>query len=322
MAEAALALQDECFFIAPIGEEGGDIRRRSDGVLRFIVGRAAEELSLTAVRADQIAAPGQITLQVIDHILGARAAVADLTDRNPNVFYELAVRHTARLPVALIVARDDPPLPFDIAQMRTIRFDHTDLESADQCRQGIVAHLREALAGAVDSPVATSVDLRVLQGGNQVERNVAELITSVEDLARAQSATARTVDRLLGELLDRQVLTPDVAEFIVETFFELDAMSDKLRSRNELELAGIVQRQVQRLNEIDMRFQRRRSPRFVARGAELVEETDSRARDAAMTEREKDRPEPIRRRKQRAAKSESRPNGEHDSHPPADSSGQ
>lgn len=185
----------------PLAKKTPDIRHRSDGVLRFIVSRAAKELGLTAVRADQIAAPGQITLQVIDHILRARAAVADLTGRNPNVFYELAVRHTARLPVALIVARDEPPLPFDIAQMRTIRFDHTDLESADQCRQAIVAHLREALAGAVESPVITSMDLRILQGGNQVERNVAELITGVEELTRLEHETRRIVERLSNEIL-------------------------------------------------------------------------------------------------------------------------
>jgi hypothetical protein len=65
-------LDKECFFIAPIGSEGSPERYRSDGILEFIVDRAAEELGLTAVRADQLAEPGQITLQVIDHILGAR----------------------------------------------------------------------------------------------------------------------------------------------------------------------------------------------------------------------------------------------------------
>src|SRR5436305_380329 len=79
------ALEKECFFIAPIGEPGTEDRKRSDGVLKFIVKRAAEELNLEAVRADEIAQPGQITLQVISHILGAHAVVADLTGRNPNV---------------------------------------------------------------------------------------------------------------------------------------------------------------------------------------------------------------------------------------------
>jgi hypothetical protein len=76
-------LEQECFFIAPIGKDGSEERNRSDGVLEFIVARAAQELGLRAVRADQLAEPGQITLQVIEHVLGAKAAVADLTSRNP-----------------------------------------------------------------------------------------------------------------------------------------------------------------------------------------------------------------------------------------------
>jgi hypothetical protein len=196
MLDALPELSEECFFIAPIGLDGSAERERSDGVLEFIVDRAAQELNLTAVRADEIAHPGQITLQVIDHILGARAAVADVTGLNPNVFYELAVRHTARLPVA-IIAEKDCKLPFDIAQMRTIFFESTNLRSADQCRKGIVAQLSQALErGAVDSPIATSIDMRALASGSTVERNIAEIITTLEDVARAQRGIAKAVERL------------------------------------------------------------------------------------------------------------------------------
>src|SRR5437870_4750918 len=94
--------EDECFFIAPIGADGSDERQRSDGVLNYIVAPAVEKLGLEVIRADRIAKPGQITLQVIEHVLRARGGVADVTGANPNVYYELAVRHTAKLPVVLI----------------------------------------------------------------------------------------------------------------------------------------------------------------------------------------------------------------------------
>lgn len=198
MPEELPSLDKQCFFIAPIGEEGSPSRDRSDGVLEFIVGRAAEELGLVAFRGDQIAQPGQITIQVLDHVLGARAAVADLTGQNPNVFYELAVRHTARLPTILICDKTES-LPFDIAQMRTVMFDHTDLRSSDACRRAIVAQLREAFDGAVDSPIATTLDVRALQGGNTMERSIADLVTSVEELSKGQ--------RDLSTIVRRRVLT-------------------------------------------------------------------------------------------------------------------
>lgn len=177
-------LEKECFFIAPIGPDGSEHRNRSDAVLEFIVAHAAEELGLLAVRADQLGEPGQITLQVIEHVLGAKAAVVDLTGHNPNVYYELAIRHTAKLPTVLICEQGQD-LPFDIAQMRTIFFSHTDLRSADHCRHEIIRQLRQALDGAVDSPVAASLDLQNLQAGNVVERNIAELITTVSSIEKA-----------------------------------------------------------------------------------------------------------------------------------------
>jgi hypothetical protein len=176
-------LENECFFIAPIGEADSLARNRSDDVLDFIVARAADEVDLQAVRGDQLAEPGQITSQVIQHVLGARAAVADLTGRNPNVYYELAIRHTARLPTVLI-AEEGEQLPFDVAPMRTIFFRTNDLRSADRCRDEIVQHLRRALDGAVDSPITTSIDLQRLQAGNTVERNVAELVTGFSHLEK------------------------------------------------------------------------------------------------------------------------------------------
>lgn len=239
MASQLPALDAECFFIAPIGAEGSPERKRSDGVLDFIVGRAADELGLSAVRADKIAEPGQITLQVVEHVLGARAAVVDLTDLNPNVFYELAIRHTARLPVALI-AEKDCTLPFDIAQMRTIFFDHTDLHSADACRRQIVDHLREALdSGAVDSPIATAVDMRVMQSGSAVERSIADLVSTVEDVARSQRSILSMVDRDVDWLRSREPrLAPRAVHDLLRGYAQLQRLA---LERGDTEVSAIVE---------------------------------------------------------------------------------
>lgn len=175
------ALDEECFLIAPIGSEGSDTRERSDGVLEYIVAPAAHDVGLTTIRADKIAKPGQITRQVIEHVVGARAAVVDLTGANPNVYYEMAVRHTAQLPTVLI-AQDGEKLPFDISQMRTIFFDHTSLKSAAECRTQITQHLKEALGGEVDSPISASVTVQRLEQGTSQERVLAQLVDGVDEV--------------------------------------------------------------------------------------------------------------------------------------------
>jgi protein-tyrosine-phosphatase len=174
-------LDEECFFIAPIGDEGSEVRDRSDGVMEYIVGPAAQEHALETVRADKIAKPGQITRQVIEHVVGAKAAVVDLTEANPNVYDEMAVRHTAQLPTVLI-AQDGEKLPFDIAQMRTIFFDHTSLKSAAECRAEIAKHLGEALGGEVDSPIAASVAVQRLESGTPQERILAQLVENTDEI--------------------------------------------------------------------------------------------------------------------------------------------
>lgn len=175
-------LDRECFVMAPIGPDGSEARNRSDGVLSEIIEPAAADLDLKAVRADQIAEPGQITHKVIDHIMGARMAVADLTELNPNVFYELAVRHAARLPVVLI-AEDGTELPFDIRPMNTIFFNSRELRQIGPTRRRLIQHMRNASTGdASDNPVGTSLDLSRLRSGDLVEQRLADLITVVEDM--------------------------------------------------------------------------------------------------------------------------------------------
>ena len=106
-----------CFFIAPIGDEGSEIRKRSDQILNHIVKPAVGEFGYTVVRADKIEQPGLITAQVIQHVLDDPLVVVDLTGHNPNVFYELAIRHVIRKPVVQIIASGDS-LPFDVSQSR------------------------------------------------------------------------------------------------------------------------------------------------------------------------------------------------------------
>lgn len=148
-----------CFYITPIGEADSDTRRHSNLFLESIVDPAIKTIGLTVVRADQIDKPGVITRQTIEYILRSRLVVADLSFSNANVFYELALRHAARLPVVQIVQHGDP-IPFDINQMRTIIIDNRDiytlLPNVELYKSELASQARRALeAGAeVDTPVS------------------------------------------------------------------------------------------------------------------------------------------------------------------------
>jgi hypothetical protein len=137
-----------CFYVAPIGSDGSDSRKHSDLFLGSLVEPALKDFPLEVIRADQIAEPGVITGQVIEHIMRARLVIADLSYHNPNVFYEMALRHARRLPIVQICRKQDT-LPFDVNQMRTIVIDTTDIYTLvpklETYRSEIASQVRTAL---------------------------------------------------------------------------------------------------------------------------------------------------------------------------------
>lgn len=117
-----------CFYITPIGEEGSEERRHADLFMGSLLEPALDELGLKVVRADAIGEPGMITTQILEYLSRSRLAIADLSYLNPNVFYEVALRHARRLPTVQIIRRKDR-LPFDVNQVRSLVIDTTDIYS-------------------------------------------------------------------------------------------------------------------------------------------------------------------------------------------------
>jgi hypothetical protein len=64
--------------------------------------------------------------QVLEHVLRSKLVIADLSFHNPNVFYELCLRHATRLPTVQLI-RANERIPFDIDQYRTIKIDTGDV---------------------------------------------------------------------------------------------------------------------------------------------------------------------------------------------------
>lgn len=149
-----------CFYITPIGEEDSENRKHADLFLGSIVEPAIERLGLKVVRADSIDKPGLITNQIIEYILRSKLVIADLSFHNPNVFYELALRHVSRLPTVQIVRKGDK-IPFDVGNFRTIILDCTDIYSLvpklETYKSEIAAQARRVLEDpdAVENPVTS-----------------------------------------------------------------------------------------------------------------------------------------------------------------------
>jgi hypothetical protein len=93
---------ESCFVISPIGDRlapfDSDERRRYEEAIQiwdYVVLPACQEaLGIEPVRADKISQPGEITEQAFLHLRDDDLVIVDVTGGNPNVMYELGLRHT------------------------------------------------------------------------------------------------------------------------------------------------------------------------------------------------------------------------------------
>ena len=126
--------EKKCFIITPIGSDTDPIRRHIEGIFEAAI-RPALEHKYKLIIAHKIYEPGSITKQVISEIYNAELIIANLTNRNPNVMYELAFRHSLGKPV-IMIAESGTSLPSDIIIERTI-FYQNDAQGVIELKRAI-----------------------------------------------------------------------------------------------------------------------------------------------------------------------------------------
>ena len=178
-----------CFVISPIGEPNSSTRRQSDQVLRHII-RPAVEPAYKAVRADEIAEPGLITSQIMQHVIEDDLVISDLTDLNPNVLYELAVRHAILKPFVQIITNGQT-IPFDVSGIRTVFFDLQDPDSIAEAKDEIARQV-EALerdSSNLQTPISIPLELqRIRQSGDVDTPGFREILPVISDIASTTTA--------------------------------------------------------------------------------------------------------------------------------------
>ncbi|NJM92439.1 MAG: hypothetical protein HC861_07270, partial [Rhodospirillaceae bacterium] len=112
------------FAVMPFGKKMGPdgIEIDFDAVFKELLAPAIEASGLMPHRADADRRGGAIHLDMFQDLLLAEFVVADLTVDNPNVWYEIGVRHALRSAGAVMTYAQRDRLPFDIAGQRMQRY--------------------------------------------------------------------------------------------------------------------------------------------------------------------------------------------------------
>ncbi len=128
---------DTCFVMMPFGVW-------FDRYYQEIYVPAIKEAGMEPIRADELFSTGSVVEQIWEQITRSRVLLADLTQKNANVFYELGLAHAARKPVVLTAA-DVEDVPFDLRHLRAIVYDIRETEWAAKLRKLITEYLRNTI---------------------------------------------------------------------------------------------------------------------------------------------------------------------------------
>ena len=112
-----------CFVISPIGKEGTDIYQDYKDLLDLIIIPALEVYDMNVMRGDHAITEDKIDASVIKNIQDADICICDITEPNPNVYYELGRRDETGKPVMLLKRKGSPSSPVDIANRRYFEYD-------------------------------------------------------------------------------------------------------------------------------------------------------------------------------------------------------
>ncbi|MEU0449351.1 hypothetical protein [Streptomyces tendae] len=159
-----------CFVVGPIGDphaaHGSPEREAYEhhlGIFEQVIAPACEKYGISAVRADGIAHAGDINEQICRYVVDSELVIADVSGGNPNVMYELGLRHITGKPT--IHVGEAGQLPFDIASIRTIRYQRTRSHLAG-ARKEIESALEAGLRDGFELLTPARV-LRGLQTGDE-----------------------------------------------------------------------------------------------------------------------------------------------------------
>ena len=194
--------KDKCFVISPFGGW-------HDDYFNEIFCPSIKAAGLDPARADDLFRSSNIVHDIWHLVSTSRVLLADLTGKNPNVFYELGLAHAARKPV-LLLTQTLEDVPFDLQSLRIITYDVEHPSWGGLLRENIEQGLSETL----ESPERSVLPTFLMEGPGKKPRvssekaQIIRLQQQVDSMQTELRETRRRTrrDRIIPEVEARTLM--------------------------------------------------------------------------------------------------------------------
>jgi hypothetical protein len=254
-------MKSECFVIMPFSKSSKE-HTEEYWTQHFekLLKPTIEELGVKTNRVEVIRE--DIRKKIIQSLVISQIVVADLTDHNPNVFWELGVRQSFKHNT-ITIAEQGTKLPFDVSSKATIFYDLSNEDNLAQFKNNLKEAINDCISNPEksDSYVLESISgrgsfyeiIRLDDAKRRIESLIIEAQNNIRNLNWSQKMVAELNDisqipfdlktmpwrtRCLGFLFVNRYLDEDdkfynTAEQILRILETLQATTPLLNSLNE-----------------------------------------------------------------------------------------
>lgn len=129
-------------------------------------------------RADELKKSGLIDRNYIELLINSDIVLADLTFGNPNVYYELGMRHVLSKKGTVLIAQNGTILPFDVRNQSVLYYDKFDATSLFPFQENLGTYINNAYSQKFDSPVHIffpQLSVTISNGNNTPSQEIEDL---------------------------------------------------------------------------------------------------------------------------------------------------
>lgn len=226
-----------CFTIMPFGEWFDDYYDE-------LYCPAIRAAGLEPKRADDLYRPSTIINDIWSYTQSAKLTLADLTGKNPNVFYELGLAHALAKP-AILITDSINDVPFDLRSLRVIVYDKNQPDWGVALQESITKSIKEIIESPLESVLPTFLSVKPGTKPKEVsakDKTILEMKRDI-DLLRAELSRSPAIGRgpirssAEAELLLRRYLKMGMPPELIESnMVERGAPHAWVRQR----LAGLI----------------------------------------------------------------------------------